>query len=195
MLTLNEVKANWIKTTSSDLDTQITGWIATATAKIKAMCRQPILQESVDFKFVGNDRQVRLAHITTTLGAITNVAYRGTPFDSWQNQTTIDVSAFDIEGVWYFYRDGIFDSGNLWKITTTAGFLIENIPLDIKTVCGEMIYQLFKESPYATDQRILGITQLQKSQGGASGLVVTTTFQNMIPRFELMLEPYTIRTA
>ena len=58
-----------------------------------------------------------------------------------------------------------------------------------------MIYQLFKESPYATDQRILGITQLQKSQGGASGLVVTTTFQNMIPRFELMLEPYTIRTA
>ena len=195
MLTLNEVKANWIKTTSSDLDTQITGWIATATAKIKSMCRQPILQESVDFKFVGNDRQVRLAHITTTLGAITNVAYRGTPFDSWQNQTTIDVSAFDIEGVWYFYRDGIFDSGNLWKITTTAGFLIENIPLDIKTVCGEMIYQLFKESPYATDQRILGITQLQKSQGGASGLVVTTTFQNMIPRFELMLEPYTIRTA
>lgn len=195
MLTLNEVKANWIKTTSSDLDPQITGWISTATTKIKSMCRQPILQESVDFKFVGNDRQVRLAHITTTLGAITNVSYRPTPFDSWQVQPTIDVSAFDVEGVWYFYREGFFDSGNLWKITTTAGYTQANVPLDIKTVCGEMIYQLFKESPYATDQRILGITQLQKQQGGPSGLVVTTTFQNMIPRWELMLEPYTIRTA
>lgn len=195
MLTLNEVKSSWVKTNSNDLDTQITGWISTATAKIKAMCRQPILQESVDFTFVGNDRQVKLAHITTTMGAISSVQYRANPFSSWQSQSQIDIASFDVEGVWYFYRDAFFDSGNIWKVSTTAGWSIQNIPLDIKTVCGEMIYQLFKESPYATDQRVLGITQLQKQQGGAAGITVTTTFQNMIPRWEMMLEPYTIHTT
>lgn len=195
MLTLNEVKSSWVKTNSNDLDAQITGWISTATAKIKAMCRQPILQESVDFTFVGNDRQVKLAHVTTEMGAISSVQFRPNPFNSWQTQTTIDIASFDVEGVWYFYRDAIFDSGNIWKITTNVGWLINDIPLDIKTVCGEMIYQLFKESPYATDQRVLGITQLQKQQGGASGITVTTTFQNMIPRWEMMLEPYVIHTT
>ena len=195
MLTVSEVKSAWIKTASNDLDTQITGWINTATTRIKSICRQPILQESVDFTFIGNDRQVRLAHITTTLGAITNVAYRSTPFDNWQNQPSIDVAKFDVEGVWYFYREGYFDSGNLWKITTTAGWTIANVPLDIKTVCGEMIYQLFKESPYATDTRVLGVTQVQKQQGGVGGIITTTTFQDMLPRWEMMLEPYTIVTA
>lgn len=195
MLTLNEVKANWVKTNSNDLDAQITGWISTATRKIKAMCRQPILQESVDFTFIGNDRQVRLAHITTALGNITNVAFRVSPFDTWQNQPTIDVAKFDVEGVWYFYREGYFESSYMWKVTTTAGWVIGDVPLDIKTVCGEMIYQLFKESPYATDQRVLGVTQIQKTQGGPGGIVVTTTFQDMIPRWEQMLEPYTIVTA
>ena len=195
MLTLSEVKASWIKTTSNDLNTQITGWINTATTRIKSICRQPILQESVNLSFVGNDRQVRLAHVTTTLGSISGVQFRANPFNSWQSQTSIDVSAFEIEGVWYLYREGFFDSGNLWKVSTTAGWSINNIPLDIKTVCGEMIYQLFKESPYATDQRVLGLTQLQKSQGGSGGIVTTHTFQDMLPRWEMLLEPYVIRTA
>lgn len=195
MLTLSEVKASWIKTTSNDLNTQITGWINTATTRIKSICRQPILQESVNLSFVGNDRQVRLAHVTTTLGSISGVQFRANPFNSWQSQTSIDVSAFEIEGVWYLYREGFFDSGNLWKVSTTAGWSINNIPLDIKTVCGEMIYQLFKESPYATDQRVLGLTQLQKSQGGPGGIVTTHTFQDMLPRWEMLLEPYTIVTA
>lgn len=195
MLTLSEVKASWIKTTSNDLNTQITGWINTATTRIKSICRQPILQESVNLSFVGNDRQVRLAHVTTTLGSISGVQFRANPFNSWQSQTSIDVSAFEIEGVWYLYREGFFDSGNLWKVSTTAGWSINSIPLDIKTVCGEMIYQLFKESPYATDQRVLGLTQLQKSQGGPGGIVTTHTFQDMLPRWEMLLEPYTIVTA
>jgi hypothetical protein len=195
MLTLSEVKASWIKTTSNDLNTQITGWINTATIRIKSICRQPILQESVNLSFVGNDRQVRLAHVTTTLGSISGVQFRANPFNSWQSQTSIDVSAFEIEGVWYLYREGFFDSGNLWKVSTTAGWSINSIPLDIKTVCGEMIYQLFKESPYATDQRVLGLTQLQKSQGGPGGIVTTHTFQDMLPRWEMLLEPYTIVTA
>lgn len=195
MLTLNEVKANWIKTNSNDLDAQINGWISTATRKIKSMCRQPILQESVDFTFIGNDRQVRLAHVTTTLGNITQVQFRGNPFSNWQTQSTIDIAKFDVEGVWYFYREGYFESDTIWKITVPTGWAIANVPLDIKTVCGEMIYQLFKESPYATDQRVLGVTQIQKTQGGPGGIVVTTTFQDMVPRWEMMLEPYTIVTA
>jgi hypothetical protein len=195
MLTLSEVKSGWIKTASNDLDTQITGWINTATRRIKSICRQPILQESVDFTFIGNDRQVRLAHVTTTLGNITQVQFRGNPFSAWQTQTSIDVAKFDVEGVWYFYREGYFESDNMWKITTTAGWPIGSIPLDIKTVCGEMIYQLFKESPYATDTRVLGVTQVQKQQGGVGGIVTTTTFQDMVPRWEMMLEPYTIYTA
>ena len=195
MLSLSEVKSNWIKTSSNDLDTQITGWINTATRRIKSICRQPILQETVDFTFIGNDRQVRLAHITTLLGNITSVQFRANPFSSWQTQTTVDVAKFDVEGVWYFYREGYFDSANMWKITLPAGWTQANIPLDIKNVCGEMIYQLFKESPYATDQRVLGLTQLQKSQGGAGGIVTTHTFQEMLPRWEMILEPYVIRTA
>lgn len=195
MLTLAEVKSAWIKTASNDLDTQITGWINTATTRIKSICRQPILQESVDFTFIGNDRQVRLAHITTTLGNISAVQFRANPFSAWQNQPSIDVAKFDIEGVWYFYREGYFGSENMWKISTTAGWTIGNIPLDIKTVCGEMIYQLFKESPYATDTRVLGVLQVQKQQGGVGGIVTTTTFQDMLPRWEMMLEPYTIVTA
>lgn len=195
MLTLAEVKSSWIKTASNDLDTQITGWINTATRRIKSICRQPILQESVDFTFIGNDRQVRLAHITTTLGNITQVQFRGNPFNAWQSQTTIDVAKFDVEGVWYFYREGYFESDNMWKITTTAGWAIGSVPLDIKTVCGEMVYQLFKESPYATDTRVLGVSQVQKQQGGVGGIITTTTFQDMVPRWEMMLEPYTIVTA
>ena len=108
MLTLAEVKSAWIKTASNDLDTQITGWINTATRRIKSICRQPILQESVDFTFIGNDRQVRLAHITTTLGNITQVQFRGNPFSNWQTQSTIDIAKFDVEGVWYFYREGYY---------------------------------------------------------------------------------------
>lgn len=195
MLTLSEVKSSWIKTASNDLDTQITGWINTATRRIKSICRQPILQETVDFTFIGNDRQVRLAHITTLLGNITQVQFRGNPFSPWQSQTQIDIAPFTVEGVYYFYREGYFGSENIWKITVPAGWTIANVPLDIKTVCGEMIYQLFKESPYATDVRVLGVAQVQKQQGGVGGIVTTTTFQDMIPRWEMMLEPYTIVTA
>ena len=195
MLSLSEVKSNWIKTSSNDLDTQITGWISSATKRIKTICRQPILQESVDFTFIGNDRQVRLAHVTTILGNVANVQFRGDPFSGWQTQTSIDISSFNIEGVWYFYRDGYFGSDNIWKITVNAGWTQANVPQDIKTVCGEMIYQLFKESPYATDQRVLGLNQLQKTQGGPGGIVTVQTFQNMLPRWEMLLEPYTIVTA
>ena len=195
MLTLSEVKSSWIKTASNDLDTQITGWINTATRRIKSICRQPILQESINFTFIGNDRQVRLAHITTLLGNITQVQFRGNPFSNWQTQTQIDIAPFTVEGVYYFYREGYFESEYIWKISVPAGWTIANIPLDIKTVCGEMIYQLFKESPYATDVRVLGVSQVQKQQGGVGGIVTTTTFQDMIPRWEMMLEPYTIYTA
>jgi hypothetical protein len=195
MLTLAEIKSSWIKTASNDLDTQINGWIAIANRKIKSICRQPILQESIDYTFVGNDRQVRLAHVTTVLGAITLVQYRGNPFNSYQTQTSIDVSSFNIEGVYYFYREGYFTSDLIWKLTMLTGFPINDIPKDIKAVHGEMVYQLFKESPFATDVRVLGVSSIQKSQGGPSGTVINTTFENMVPRWQHMLEPYTIYTA
>jgi hypothetical protein len=195
MLTLAEIKSSWIKTTSNDLDAQINGWISIANRKIKSICRQPILQESIDYTFIGNDRQVRLAHVTTVLGAITLVQYRGNPFNGYQTQTTIDVSSFNIEGVYYFYREGYFTSDLIWKLTMLTGFAINDIPKDIKTVHGEMVYQLFKESPFATDIRVLGVSSIQKSQGGPSGTVINTTFENMVPRWEQMLEPYTIYTA
>lgn len=195
MLTLAEIKSSWIKTASNDLDTQINGWIAIANRKIKSICRQPILQESIDYTFVGNDRQVRLAHVTTVLGAITLVQYRGNPFNAYQTQTTIDISSFNIEGVYYFYREGYFTSDLIWKLTMLTGFPINDIPKDIKAVHGEMVYQLFKESPFATDVRVLGVSSIQKSQGGPSGTVINTTFENMVPRWQHMLEPYTIYTA
>jgi len=192
MLTVSEVKSDWIKTSSNDLNTQITGWINSATKRINTICRQPILQQSTDFNFIGNDRQIRLAHVTTLIGTPTLVQFRGDPFSNWQTQTTIDLAPFQIEGVWYFYREGYFGSEHFWKITAPVGWAIGNVPLDIKTVCGEMIYQLFKESPYATDQRLLGVTSLAKVQGGVTS---TLTFQDMSPRWEMMLEPYIIRTA
>ena len=195
MLTLAEVKSSIIKTTSNDLDAQITGWIAIANRRIKSICRQPILQESIDYTFVGNDRQVRLAHVTTVLGPITLVQYRGNPFNGYQTQTTIDVSSFNIEGVYYFYREGTFTSDLIWKLTMLTGFSINDVPKDIKTVCGEMIYQLFKESPFATDVRVLGLTSYQKNIGGVGGTVITSTFENQVPRWERILEPYTIVTA
>jgi hypothetical protein len=195
MLTLAEVKSSIIKTTSNDLDAQINGWIAIANRRIKSICRQPILQESIDYTFVGNDRQVRLAHVTTVLGAITIVQYRGNPFNGYQTQTTIDVSSFNIEGVYYFYREGLFTSDLIWKLTMLTGFAINDIPKDIKMVCGEMIYQLFKESPFATDVRVLGLSSYQKNIGGQGGTVITSTFENQAPRWERILEPYTIVTA
>ena len=192
MLTQAEVKSDWIKTASNDLNTQIDGWISAATKRINTICRQPILLQSTDFNFIGNDRQIRLAHVTTLIGTPTLVQFRGDPFSAWQTQTTVDLAPFQIEGVWYFYREGYFISQNFWKITAPVGFSIGNVPLDIKTVCGEMIYQLFKESPYATDQRLLGVTSLAKVQGGVTS---TLTFQDMSPRWEMMLEPYIIRTC
>lgn len=191
MNSIEDIKANWIKTTSDGIDTQIEAWINIATEHVEKICRQAILKRDVDLIYVGHGRQIKLAHATVPID-VKDVAFRARPIDDWTVQTTLDVAQFDVEGVWYLYREAGFSSSYMWKVTVEAGWAIADIPALIKAVHGEMVYTLFRESPYASDQRILGVSQVSKTQGGVT---TTTSFADLIPRWTMLLEPYTVVTA
>ena len=193
MNTVAEIKSNWIKIESNitSLDTQIQGWIDIAVDHITKLCRQPVLQKSVQITFVGNGRQIKLAHVMVPL-AVTASSYRALPSDAWTTISPNDITAFDVEGVQYLFRDDTFSTDYFYKVTANVGYAIADVPKLVKTVCGEMVYVLFRESPYSQDQRTLGVDSTSKTQGGVT---TSQSFADMIPRWAHMLEPYTVVTA
>lgn len=186
LLTVTELKANWLNIGDSSQDTRLAALINQAGAIIDGICKQPIVQDSSVFEFVGTHEQVQILPYTVTT-TLTSLQYKEEPDDAaWQTASAGIIVR--TEGVYQVYlKDGL--TYPLWRVNTTVGFTDATCPYDIKSVCGEMVLELFKNTDFSGRENRFGLQSVASAEGGTT---TTTIYKDMTARFKQRLSPYRV---
>jgi hypothetical protein len=87
-----------------------------------------------------------------------------------------------------YYAEGL--NYVLWRANVTVGYTDANTPADIKSVCSEMVVELFKNTDYSGRENRIGLQSVASSEGGTT---VTTVYRDLTNRFRARLAPYIVR--
>lgn len=187
LITVTELKANWLNIGDSSQDTRLQGLISQAGAIINGICKQPVAYGQVEYQFQGPKVQT---HILPYLAPITVVKteYASDITDGLWTQIsgTICVKS---EGVYQLYNAEGFNEA-LYRATLNVGYTDATAPADLKSVCGEMVLELFKMTDFSGRENRLGLNSVASSEGG---MAVTTTYKDLTARFKQRLSPYIVR--
>lgn len=187
LITVTELKANWLNIGDSSQDTRLAALINQAGAIIDGICKQPIVQTTNPYEFIGSNGQTQLLPYTVTT-TLTSLQYKEAVTDStWTTASgAIIVKADGVYQV--YYEDGL--THPLWRANMTVGYTDTTCPQDIKSVCGEMVLELFKNSDFSGRENRLGLQSVANSEGG---MTMTTIYKDLTTRFRSRLAPYIVR--
>jgi hypothetical protein len=187
LVTVSEIKTSYLNIGDSTQDTRILWFILQAGLIIKGICKQPIETETVALDFVGNRMQTYLLPYTVPV-TLTSLQYKEHVDDAtWTTATGAIVVKAD--GVYQvYYAEGL--NYVLWRANLTVGYTDANTPADIKSVCSEMVVELFKNTDYSGRENRIGLQSVASSEGGTT---VTTVYRDLTNRFRARLAPYIVR--
>lgn len=198
IVTLAEAKTQ-LKITASTIDSTLETWINESSSWIEAFINNKVVEQSVSNEYSDGDGSRRLY---PRYYPITQLSTEASPSDaqklaSLQSRINPDSSFTDIETTMNHIKinlkdsfielyDEVFDYG--WqniKISYKAGYSSANLPLEIKTVCLEMVQMRYNESKQGNDQ--LGRGNSSMSQGGGS---VNVAYKDLMPKWKEILIKY-----
>lgn len=187
LLTVTELKANWLNIGDSSQDTRLQALINQAGAMIDGICKQPIVQATGPYDFIGSHHQTQLLPYTVTT-TLSSLQYKEDVLDAaWTTATgAIIVKADGVYQV--YYEDGL--TYPVWRANVTVGYTDATCPYDIKSVCGEMVLELFKNTDFSGRENRLGLQSVASAEGGTT---TTTIYKDLTTRFRSRLAPYIVR--
>jgi len=187
LLTVTELKANWLNIGDSSQDTRLQALINQAGAMIDGICKQPIVQATGPYDFIGSNGQTQLLPYTVTT-TLLSLQYKEDVLDAaWTTATgAIIVKADGVYQV--YYEDGL--TYPVWRANVTVGYTDATCPYDIKSVCGEMVLELFKNTDFSGRENRLGLQSVASAEGGTT---TTTIYKDLTARFRSRLAPYIVR--
>lgn len=187
LVTVQEIKTSYLNVGDSSSDTRILTLIGQAGSIIKGICKQPIEQETIALDFVGNKTQTHLLPYTIPV-TLTSLQYKENVDDAaWTTATGAIVVKAD--GVYQVYYDEGLNYV-LWRANLTVGYTDATAPADLKSVCSEMVVELFKNTDYSGRENRLGLQSVASSEGGTT---TTTIYKDLTSRFRQRLAPYIVR--
>ncbi len=107
LLTVTELKANWLNIGDSSQDTRLQALINQAGAMIDGICKQPVVQATGPYDFIGSHHQTQLLPYTVTT-TLSSLQYKEDVLDAaWTTATgAIIVKADGVYQV-YYHRDSL----------------------------------------------------------------------------------------
>lgn len=171
------------------LDDTLTSICEEVTTRIETICRQPIEQVTKSaYRFIGSgtyEHTFPFSRIST----IANVYYRATPVTAWTAVDSGDVVVLSESAT--VYNDNTWIAGMEYKADIVVGW--STVPLDIVSVAREMVQIQFMEmGSRGSDARPIGLAAKGESIGGGN---VSTSFMEMLPKWEYRLSRYRVPTV
>lgn len=187
LITVTELKSQWLNIGDSSQDTRLQALINQAGAIIDGICKQPIVQQTGPYDFIGSNTQVQLLPYTVTT-SLSSLQYKEKLTDAnWTTATGAIIVRAD--GVYQvYYEDGL--QHPVWRANVTVGFTDSTCPYDIKSVCGEMVLELFKNTDFSGRENRIGLQSVASAEGGTT---TTTIYKDLSSRFRSRLAPYIVR--
>ena len=187
LLTVTELKSQWLNIGDSSQDTRLAALINQAGAIIDGICKQPIVQQSGQYDFTGSVYKVQVLPYTITT-ALTSLQYKEEITDAaWT--TASGAILVKADGVYQvYYDDGL--THPVWRANVTVGYTDATCPYDVKSVCGEMVLELFKNTDFSGRENRLGLQSVASAEGGTT---TTTIYKDLTTRFRSRLAPYIVR--
>jgi hypothetical protein len=187
LLTVTELKASWLNIGDSSQDTRLAALINQAGAIIDGICKQPIVQQSGPYDFTGSQYKVQLLPYTVTT-TLSSLQYKEEVTDA-AFTTATGAILVRADGVYQvYYDDGL--THPVWRANVVVGYTDATCPYDIKSVCGEMVLELFKNTDFSGRENRLGLQSVASAEGGTT---TTTIYKDLTTRFRSRLAPYITR--
>ena len=187
LLTVTELKASWLNIGDSSQDTRLAALINQAGAIIDGICKQPIVQQSGPYDFTGSQYKVQLLPYTVTT-TLSSLQYKEEVTDA-AFTTATGAILVRADGVYQvYYDDGL--THPVWRANVVVGYTDATCPYDIKSVCGEMVLELFKNTDFSGRENRLGLQSVASAEGGTT---TTTIYKDLTTRFRSRLAPYIVR--
>ena len=187
LLTVTELKASWLNIDDSSQDTRLAALINQAGAIIDGICKQPIVQQTGPYDFLGSAYKVQLLPYSVTT-SLSSLQYKEDITDAaWT--TASGAILVKADGVYQvYYDDGL--THPVWRANVTVGYTDATCPYDIKSVCGEMVLELFKNTDFSGRENRIGLQSVASAEGGTT---TTTIYKDLTTRFRSRLAPYIVR--
>lgn len=198
IITVAESKTQ-LKITGSTLDTTLESWINEASDWVENYINNKVVEQSISSEYHDGDdgdrlytryfpiTQLSTETSPTNAQKLASLQYRNDPDSSWVDiETNINHISVNKEDSFIGLYDEVVPYG--WqniKISYKAGYNSTDIPLEIKTVCAEIVQMRYNESKQGNDQ--LGRGNSSLNQGGGS---VSVSYKDMFPKWKDILSRY-----
>jgi len=182
---LADLKSKYLNITGTAEDAHLTEAMLLANGYLKAICRQPIEQETVTRYYAAPTGSVIELPYTVPV-TITTAHDRAEPTDSW-TALTITPTVYDLERNQKALYLATGFSGNYHKIVLSVGYS-SGYPDVIRMVFAEMVKEIRSYSGFASEGDRFGVQSQATNMGGFSS---TTTYKSLEKRWRSLLSPYT----
>lgn len=169
------------------VDDALTEIIESVQSDIEGFLNQPIESGAVVYQFVGNGTFTHTLPYSQC-SAVATPQTRDTPVDAWQSVTGSVVVARSTSPASIYHEDG-WSEGTDYRATVTVGW--SAIPATVLHVAREMCLIRYQELGHgdAKSGRLLGVASRATQSGG---IAATTSYMDMVPRWEKALSKYRI---
>lgn len=182
---VSDLKSKYLNLTGTAEDTFLTEASLLANGYLKAICRQPIEQETVTL-YLPNPVGSHILLPYTVPVTISSAHERETPVDSFTALATLPTVYEAANSQKALYLANGF-SGEYHKIVLSVGYA-SGYPDVIRMVFAEMVKEIRSYSGFASEGDRFGVKSQAQNIGGFSS---TTTYQSLEKRWRSLLSPYT----